>query len=79
MPYLDSYQLYGYYDFGIVWETAATDFNGRTTLSSAGGGVRLRFTKTTFGGIEIAKPLNRVVSNEGDKGPRVFFYLLASN
>ena len=79
LPYLDSYQLYGYYDFGIVWETAATDFNGRTTLPSAGGGVRLGFTKTTFGGIEIAKPLNRVVSNEGDKGPRVFFYLLASN
>jgi hemolysin activation/secretion protein len=37
LPYLDSYQFYGFYDFGIVWETEATDFNGRTTLSSTGG------------------------------------------
>jgi len=74
--YLDSYQVYGYYDFGIVWETSATDFNGRTSLSSAGGGLRLGFTKSVYGGVEVAKPLNRVVANEGDKGPRVFFYLL---
>lgn len=77
-PYLDSYQIYGFYDFGVVWETEATDFNGRATLSSAGGGVRLGFTKSIFGGIEFAKPLTRTVANEGDKGPRVFFYFLVS-
>lgn len=77
LPYLDSYQVYGFYDFGIVWETAATNFNGRTSLTSAGGGLRLGIAKAVFGGLEVAKPLNRIVANEGDKGPRVFFYLLS--
>jgi len=77
-PYLDSYQIYGFYDFGVAWETEATDFDGHATLSSAGGGVRVGFTKSFFGGLEVAKPLNRIVSNEGDKGPRMFFYLLIS-
>ena len=77
LPYLDSYQFYGYYDFGIVWESPATDYIGSTSLSSAGGGVRIGITKSSFAGIEVAKPLTRTVSNEGDKGPRVFFYMLA--
>ena len=77
LPYLDSYQFYGFYDFGIVWETEATDFNGRTTLTSTGGGVRLGITKNIFGGLEVAQPLGRIVTNEGDKGPRVFFYMLS--
>jgi hemolysin activation/secretion protein len=77
LPYLDSYQFYGFYDFGVVWETPTTDYNGSTSLSSAGGGVRLGITKSSFAGIEVAKPLTRTVSNEGDKGPRVFFYMLA--
>jgi len=77
-PYLDSYQLYGFYDFGVAWETETTDFDGHATLASAGGGVRVGFTKSIFGGLEVAKPLTRAVFNEGDQGPRVFFYFLVS-
>ncbi len=77
-PYLDSYQIYGFYDFGVVWETASNDFRGHTSLSSTGGGIRLGITKSVFAGLEVAKPLTRIVANEGDKGPRVFFYLLVN-
>lgn len=76
-PYLDSYQIYGFYDLGAVSEIEEDKyFNDTSTLSSAGGGIRFGFTKSIFGGLEVAKPLSRIVENEGDKGPRVFFYLL---
>jgi len=78
LPYLDSYQVYGFYDFGVVWETEATDFTDHASLSSAGGGVRLGITKSVFAGFEVAAPLTRVVANENDKEPRFFFYLLAN-
>lgn len=75
-PYLDSYQVYAFYDYGVVWETVNTSYNGLASLSSAGGGVRLGFTKSLFGGLEIAKPLTREVANWGNKDSRTFFYLL---
>ncbi|NQW00568.1 MAG: ShlB/FhaC/HecB family hemolysin secretion/activation protein [Rhodospirillales bacterium] len=75
-PYLDSYQFYGFYDLGVVWEIEEDHFSDGATLSSAGGGMRLGFTKDVFAGLEVAKPLSRIVANEGDKGPRVFFYFL---
>lgn len=78
-PYLDSYQIYGFYDAGVVWEIEEDHFSDGAPLVSAGGGVRLGFTKSIFGGLEVAKPINKNVVNEGDKGPRVFFYLLMNN
>lgn len=77
-PYLDSYQFYAFYDYGVVWETENTDYNGLASLSSAGGGVRIGITESLFGGLEYAKPLTREVSNWGNKDARTFFYLLYS-
>jgi len=78
-PFLDSYQVYGFYDFGIVFTPENRDFGDHDSLSSAGGGIRVGFTKSIFGGFEVAQPLTRAVSNEGnDKGTRMFFYLLGS-
>jgi len=74
-PFLDSYQVYGFYDFGIVFTPENRDFGDHDSLSSAGGGIRVGFTKSIFGGFEVAQPLTRAVSNEGnDKGTRMFFY-----
>jgi len=78
-PFLDSYQIYGFYDFGVVWEPENKDFHDHDTLSSTGGGIRIGFTKSIFGGFEVAQPLTRAVANEGnDKGTRMFFYLLGT-
>jgi len=76
-PWLNSYQVYGFYDWGIVWDSVNSDFVGHETLASAGGGIRLGFTDALFGGVEVAKPLTRPVANINDKAtdPRVFFYL----
>lgn len=78
--WLDSYQLYGFYDFGVVWDTATNGYVGRESLASAGGGIRLGFTEKIYGGLEVAKPLTRAVANINDQatGPRVFFYLLGN-
>lgn len=73
---LKAYQLYGFYDFGAVWNDDALG-NGRATLASVGGGVRLTFPKSIFANLELAKPLTRDVSTTGDRDLRVFFSLSA--
>lgn len=76
LPWLDIYQLYGFYDAGAVWETSNTSYDGRASLASAGGGLRLTFPNKLYAGIEVAKPLTRNVEAIGPdaKGPRLFFY-----
>lgn len=76
--YLDSYQVYSYYDIGAVWnkKTLATE-QKKQTLASAGVGVRLNFTDTLSGSVEASLPLTRKVAAEGTEGdnPRFFFSL----
>lgn len=75
---LTSYQFYGFYDGGVVWETSANSYASQhESLASAGIGVRVGFIDKINGGLEVAKPLTRPADNAGGTGkdPRIFFYL----
>lgn len=80
MRFLDSYQLYAFYDIGKVWnrETIASEFKD-ASAASAGVGSRFNITESLTGGVELAVPLTRDVAANGNDGddPRVFFSLLA--
>ena len=73
LPFFKLFTLYGFYDAGTVWD----DDGESTPLTSAGGGVRLNPIDGLIGSLEIAKPLNRNVAEEGNQDPRVFFSLTA--
>ena len=76
--YLSSYQLYSFFDGGVVWnDNAASGESKRATLTSAGVGTRLYFNDTVSGQLELAVPLTRDVASEGAQGdnPRMFFSL----
>jgi len=75
--YLQSLQVYGFYDIGAVWNTLPGGSSVRASLASVGGGIRLTVTPSVFATVEVAKPLTRVVANEGDEDPRAFFSFAA--
>jgi len=75
--YLQAFQIYGFYDIGAVWNTLPGGSSVRASLASIGGGIRLTVTPSVFATIEVAKPLTRVVANEGDEDPRAFFSFAA--
>jgi hemolysin activation/secretion protein len=73
---ISDWQLYGFYDFGAIWnkDPVAGD-SSRHSLASTGGGVRFNVNPSLSGYIEIAKPvINRVhaVSEDEGKDPRLF-------
>lgn len=73
------YQLYGFYDFGKVWNinSIAGSEEGSADLASAGIGTRFNLLNSVSGTLEGAVPLTRDVAslnNAGDE-PRVFFNL----
>ena len=53
---LQSYQLFAFYDFGKVWDH---DSSESSSLSSAGGGVRIWAAHDTSMALQLAKPLTR--------------------
>jgi len=61
--FLHRYQLFGFYDFGNVWDrgTGLSD-----SLSSAGGGVRAWFTPRFSVELALAKPLTHESLRGGD-------------
>ncbi len=70
---LDNYQLFGFYDAGVVWDKDATTLKlKREELTSAGIGIRADFTSATQAGAFIAWPLNRDIATQGDDDPRVY-------
>lgn len=75
--FFPSYQLYGFYDIGKVWDEDPTVGEPATeAMASVGGG--MRFNLDTFlegfsGDVMIAQPLTRDVASEDDKDPRFFF------
>ena len=75
LPVAD-WQLYGFYDFGAIWnKDPAAEDSSRHTLASTGGGLRFNVNPNLSGYIEIAKPvINRVhaVSEGEGKDPRLF-------
>ena len=70
---LTNYQLFGFYDAGVVWDKDATTSKlKREELTSAGFGIRADFTETTQAGLFLAFPLNRDIETQNDKDPRVY-------
>jgi hemolysin activation/secretion protein len=73
LEFMPSYQLYGYYDAGRVW----TRGNNSTddSLASTGIGLRTQIYDRVSANVEVAFPLTKDVSNEGNDGdsPRFFF------
>lgn len=75
--YLKSYQFYGYYDIGKVWnESILVAETGHESLASAGLGVRFNVKHDVSGYLEINKPLTRSVSAEDDDDARFYFSIL---
>ncbi len=73
ITYLDFYQVYGFYDFGAVWNDNAAPGFASSTLSSAGAGLRLTLPTSVYVTFEAARPLNRAPFTQGDKDWRGFF------
>ncbi len=73
LPFFKSFTLYGFYDAGAVW----AEDGESTPLTSAGAGVRLNPVEGLLASLELAKPLNRIVAEEGDDDLRFFFSLFA--
>jgi hemolysin activation/secretion protein len=74
--YLNSYQVFTYYDIGRVWiRGGGPGADDKKSLASAGGGVRAVFTENLSGNLDVGVPLTRPASNQGGHGnsPRVFF------
>lgn len=73
---LETYQLYGFYDVGHIWNTDATvPSQSQETAASTGFGIRADFNDVTNAGLVLAFPLNRNVQTMGDTDPRLFFNL----
>lgn len=70
---LENYQLFSFYDAGVVWDKDATTAKlKREELTSAGFGIRADFTSSTQAGAFIAWPLNRDIATQEDDDPRVY-------
>ena len=73
IDFLKSYQVYGYYDFGAVWnDNVAAQFE-MLNLSSAGAGLRLTFSNDLRVNAELVKPLDGEPVTQGDQSWRGFF------
>jgi hemolysin activation/secretion protein len=75
-PYLNSYQLYGFYDVGMArLNDGGAGANQNISLASAGVGVRTNFSRNLSGYFEVADPLTKPASNQGGhaNSPRIFF------
>lgn len=70
---LDFFQLYGFYDYGVVWNDNAPSEFKELSLESAGAGLRLRFPASLSANVEIAKPLSQTPFTQDDRDWRGFF------
>jgi hemolysin activation/secretion protein len=78
--YLESYQLFSYYDIGGVWlRDAAPGANDKKSLASVGAGVRADFMPNLSGSVEVDMPMTKTVTNQNDheRRPRLFFSAVA--
>lgn len=74
--WVESYQLYGFYDIGAVWlDDPLVGEQGSESLSSTGLGVRFNLAYDMSGYVELAMPLTRDVASEKDEDKRLFFSL----
>lgn len=76
LPYLNYYQLFGYYDIGRTWiRDGAAGANDKRSLASVGGGARVGLNESLSATVEVGVPMTRPQGNQGDHGedPRFFF------
>ncbi|MEZ5690181.1 MAG: ShlB/FhaC/HecB family hemolysin secretion/activation protein [Rickettsiales bacterium] len=75
--YVTSFQSYGFYDLGKVWNRniVANSEPKDNSLASAGIGTRFNILDSLTGDVELAFPLTRDVAAYGADGsaPRIFF------
>jgi hemolysin activation/secretion protein len=71
--WVSDYQLYGFYDGGVVWNGGSGSGDSSNSLMSAGAGFRLKAADHLRATFEAAKPITRDVSTTGDKDWRFFF------
>lgn len=76
-PWLDAWQLFGFYDFGAVWnkDRDVLEDNTAMALSSVGTGVRLQFSPKLNAEIMLAKPTTRDVQSNGSGNGTIYFRL----
>lgn len=73
---LDSYQLYGFYDVGKVWNKDATTSSDKIdSIASTGAGIRADFNESTNGGFMVAFPLTATPQTDNNKSPRIYVNL----
>jgi hemolysin activation/secretion protein len=75
--FLESYQVYTFWDFGKVYNQETPGVDDNVSLSSAGGGIRVNFIPELSGNFEVARQLTRVSdsSTDDDKDTRFLFGL----
>jgi hemolysin activation/secretion protein len=74
--YVDTYQLYSFYDIGRVWnDDATTSSQKRDSLASVGGGVRFDLPQEFDAGFAVAFPLTREPQTANDYDPKFYFNL----
>ncbi|WDP89284.1 MAG: ShlB/FhaC/HecB family hemolysin secretion/activation protein [Desulfobacter sp.] len=81
LPFLNSWQLYSFYDIGKVWQLSSLPGEeSNESAASAGLGFRFNSPFNISGSLEMAVPLTRPVAAEspGGKDPRFFFNLNSS-
>jgi len=65
---------YGFYDWGQVWQrTKIAGVDASQTASSAGFGIRLGMGSRLSSFVEVAKPLDKLVTQENSDDARIFF------
>lgn len=82
--YLNAFQLYGFYDAGVVWNFLRIGGTPtRQTATSAGVGSRFFFNKYFSGNLMFTQPISKQVAAQEFLGrgkcPRVFFSIVASS
>lgn len=72
---LDYAMLYGFGDYGAVWNYESGSRHGRRSLGSAGVGVRFGVFQRIDASVELAKPFITVPTSTLDRSARTFFTL----
>ncbi len=73
--WLNHSQVYGFTDYGWIWNHETGTRHGRQALASYGAGLRFGLLERLDGSVELAFPMLRDASATNDRGPRVFFSL----
>jgi len=75
IPYLESFQFFGFYDIGKAWYKKG---DNSESLASAGGGARLWLAQNVSMEFQVAKPLTRDSERDnGDRDPQFLFRTIA--